>query len=284
MPQVKCKSFDDLIDCLETDYTLTVRDICEKLKITRPTFDTAIKPHIHYVKIGGYVRIDDQNYERSKWNLILNKMEVIQGYDQTYYNKQEFENLIYCHTRFTQQTKKVELTDYIKNETKLENYYMYTKQANAKLSELKDTHKLEIKLALAPIIQELHKMAEHSLYEAMTKNGKRILDTAPNPTKRTLSPAVEVKIPKDIFLQADWQSVSEIAGWGGTSEQAMREIFMDSKIRCEIVLLNKKGKETKIVRYMDDPFAIGDDYSSNSIRRLASCQTLVQYKIKVRLK
>ncbi len=32
MPQVKCKSFDDLIDCLETDYTLTVRDICEKLK------------------------------------------------------------------------------------------------------------------------------------------------------------------------------------------------------------------------------------------------------------
>lgn len=284
MPQVKCKNFYELVDCLETDYTLTVRDICEKLKITRPTFDAAIKPHISYVKIGGYVRIDDENYERSKWNLILKKMEVIQGNDLTYYNKEEFENFIYNHAKFSQQTKKVELTDYIKNETKLENYYMYTKQANAKMSALKDTHKLELKLALAQTIQILRGVAEQSLYESMTKDGKRILDTAPNPTKRTLSPAVEVKIPKDIFLQADWQSVSEIAGWGGTSEQAMREIFMDSKIRCEIVLPNKKGKETKIVRYMDDPFAIGDDYSSNSIRRLAACKTLEQYQIKVRSK
>lgn len=284
MPQVKCKSFDDLIDCLETDYTLTVRDICEKLKITRPTFEAAIKPHISYIKVGGFVRIDEHHYERNRWNAILNKMEIIKGSDLTYYNKPEFDEFIYTHTNFSQQTKIVEMTDYVEKETELSNYYLHTEQAKKLVDRYNACPVISERKLLAMERQGELNAAEKALYKSLTMDGKMIMDTAPNPTKRTLSPAVEVKMPKQEFLKAEWLRVSEIAGWGGTTEQAMRFIFLDSKIRCEIVLPNNKGAETKIVRYMDDPYSIGYDHSSESIRRLAACKTLEQYQIKVREK
>ena len=90
------------IDALRTDYTLTIREICETLHCTRPWVEQFIRPHVHYIYISPKI-LDIAG-------IFLEKSLV----DSIWLNRQEFEELVRNNIAFcSRQTIRVPVEYFI---------------------------------------------------------------------------------------------------------------------------------------------------------------------------
>ena len=224
-----------LLKALETEYTISMRDVCRMLKCTRPWVNEYVRPFVHYVYISnGY----------SKKTAPFTKLASLalgrDVKDSIWFNKEEFLNFI--HTGFkrcTRQTIRIGL-DQIIQEDKLADFrrdYLYYAEQMRKAS-----------LNNVKLCNEYRKQRDCLIENSLSSVGQEVFLNLPDKYRRSECPAVEVVIPD--FSLDDLIAVHDILDYGDTSEMVYRELFSQGYCKLELELEGKSEKRSKKVYYL----------------------------------
>lgn len=203
------------IDALRTDYTLTIREICETLHCTRPWVEQFIRPHVHYIYISPKI-LDIAG-------IFLEKSLV----DSIWLNRQEFEELVRNNIAFcSRQTIRVPV-EYFIDPILLNGFRKWYQSIQNELAacreEMQSLRNFGIITEKLRTYNSLKKSVDKEIaYYALPK-WRDLIENRPNRYKRTKTAEYASTIPA--FELSDLVSVYDIMEYGDSSEMIYRQIF-----------------------------------------------------------
>lgn len=242
-PTVQHEKWADLLEALQTTYTISFKEVCRILRASRPWANQYVKPFVPYVFINSSQR-GDTSSGKINWvrmaAMQLNRPEMTES---VWFNRADFQTFITTAvSSCTKQTKAIPLT-YLMPESDIEGFV--TERA-----ELRQ----QMKEALAPQLFAKLSAAYHMLPYRYFKNDpatKKLLEGQVRITERTKAPAIKVPLPSD-FME-HWQAPHDLKDYGDADETIYRLLFQKGAIRIELRLKDETGKVGTKVFYMLDP-------------------------------
>lgn len=253
---VKFKSWGDLILALETDYTVSFKQVCRILKTSRSWVTKYIRPFVRTAYISSGIRADGS--KGVNWLLIASKHLDRQITESVWFHKEDLENFIgNSIVSVTKQTKRIPLTFFVPD-SECESYVSNRQRIKEEIKSTKDTKEIE------QLYKELEKTEKaqiegfliHDLDKYHLFKSRRAKQT-----DRTKTPAVNVPLP-DNYVD-NWKAVHDLKDYGDADETIYRSLFSSGSIRIELQFKDEKGNLGKKIFYVDDPDPIESRYGDD---------------------
>lgn len=223
---------------LNTEYDLTIKEMCNILKCSRSWANKYLKPHLHYIYISNgsgkspdYLQIASSELEK-------------QMTETTWYSRKEFEALIKNHiTSITRQTKKIPIEKLIKPK-----YINDFKNEFPKIETLKELiNNGDIKNYM-----KLVKLRDEVINKYGTEIGKKMWKDKPSEYCRTKTTTILCDLnPNDIDLNK-LQAVHDLKNYGDTDEEIYRLLFKKGTYRLVLELPDIDGEVSQKVYYLEE--------------------------------
>lgn len=235
---------------LESDYTLSIRQICKILMSNRSWVNRFIKPNVHHIYLSNgkgakrgvnYVDLAAQYLEREMT-------------ESVWFNADEFINLIKNNISCSRQTARVPIEILISSEH-LQNFLKehitlnYINKSCKTISER----------------MQAYKQRNEVLKKYCSPIGRKVLEDLPDKSKRRLTPAVTCALPEldllksldreyrsSIFNYNELIAVHDIKDYGDTDEEIYRLLFENGLYRVELNLPDINGVMSQKVFYIND--------------------------------
>lgn len=235
-------SFDNWHDCvhaMQTEYTLTFKDLCKRLKCSRSWAVRYLKPHLHYIYLSNGSG-QSPNYVRAA-NRSLDRNETA----STWYSETEFNELIKNYiVSATRQTINIPI-EYLVDRDKVNLFY-----ANfVSLERLNSTKNIN---EYYELIDRRNAVMKH----CATDIGLQIWEDEPSPYKRSETPAIKVT-PNEINTK-QLLAVHDLKDYGDSDEEIYRILFKQGAIRLVLELPDSDGVISQKIYYQKDPLKITD--------------------------
>lgn len=250
-PIVQFGSWKDLIDALDTIYTISFKDACRILRASRPWANQYIKPFVPSVFINSSQRGDASSGKVNWVRMAAMQLDRPDMTESVWFDADAFQafieqSIVSC----TKQTKSVPLT-----------YFMAADRIDEFVTKREDLRK-EIKAAGSPIaIAKLsmeYAMLPYEFFDQKDAAVKQLLDNQVRITERTKAPATPVPLPAN-FME-NWEAPHDLKDYGDADETIYRQLFRSGAIRIELQLQDDAGKIGTKVFYVPDPDPIHADH------------------------
>ena len=247
---VNFEQWEDCVNALDEEYTLTLKDMCKILKCSRAWATRYLKPHLHYIYVG--------NGAGKSANYLLKAKAMLGRSDMnetTWYSKKEFEELIKNNLgQCTRQTILVPIEKLI-DVDKLAFFLKTFTPLDAIIEEFKKNENIEW---LNHTINEHDQIIEQNI-DARFKDAYKDL---PSCYKRTLSPVIPIQKDFKEFDLHNLIAVHDIKEYGDCDETIYRKIFLKGCVRTVLRLPDQNGEISEKVYYVDlkDEF---DEYNDS---------------------
>ena len=239
---VTFENWNDLICALETDYTISLKDVCMQLKSSRTWINQFVRPNVPALYIGSNNRGDSRkgvNWVELARIKLNNEMT-----ESIWFHREEFSKFLdNCTYSVTKQTKSVPVI-YLMTET---NQKQYLQKRNDLQSQIETETSIRQKINL---LQEQKNC--YLDYVKKDKATENLLKNAKSFTKRSEVEPVPVDL-KYTDIKADcWYAVHDLKEYGDIDELIYRKFFTDGYIRIELHFPDKDGVIGKKIFYTKD--------------------------------
>ena len=250
-PIVQFESWKDLIDALDTTYTLSFKDVCRILRASRPWANQYVKPFVPSVFINSSQRGDARSGKINWVRMAAMQLDRPDMTESVWFHTDDFCAYIKgCVTSCTKQTKAVPLT-YLMPADRIEEFV-------AKREDLRQ----EIKAAGSPIaiakLSMAYSLLPYDYFNLENPAVRRLLDNQVRITDRTKAPHTPVPLPTNFMTT--WQAPHDLKDYGDADETIYRDLFRNGSIRIELQLTDEGGKIGTKVFYVRDPEPICADH------------------------
>ena len=241
MKEQRQRTWNELIDDLKNDYTLSIKDVCKLLKASRGWVSKYILPHVDTIYLNSRIR-DGKHMIGVDWVKMVAKKIGREMSESTWINKREFEDLIARSiVSITKQTKSVPVTVLMKPEM-VDTYFAEFEDLLAAADAEGDINKKYVLWAAA---QDVH-------YKYIDDRAAELLKHKCKLTERGKVERVPVDFPADATI-ADFVAPHDIKDYGDTDEEVFRGFFRDGYIRVELAVPDADGVVGSKVYYLPDP-------------------------------
>lgn len=252
MSEPNKRTWAEVIEALRHDYTLTIRDVCQLLKASRPWVNRYIRPHVESIYLNSGKR-GDYSVGPNWVRMASQELERDMTESTWLHQKQLYELLARSIVSVTKQTKSVPLV-YLMDPSVRDQYIQerdeIIKRAEAAKTD-KEFARLEAEFATLPgkFIDEdgLELLGHHC---AITQRGK--VDRVDVPYPGEMNPAL-------------WQAAHDLKTYGDTDEDIYRRLFRDGCIRLELAIPDADGVVGQKIYYVPDPEYIKDEWDDRSL-------------------
>lgn len=227
----KKRTFDEVVNLLENEYTMSIKDGCKRLKCSRPWFNKYVKPYCDFIYLNSGIREDipDSTGQMNWVRYVARLIGRDEMTESTWLCNADVETVIYnAIQKVTRQTIKIP-ADYL-----IQDHDKFIKEYNSLSEELKTLNEnIQKNKDKNKFMEWMEKSRERDLlfYKYLTDNGKELLKKQVKITERTKAEPVEVKLP-DAPIN-EWVAPHDLKGYGDTDESVYRQFFREGYIRVE---------------------------------------------------
>lgn len=225
------------IDSLQGDFTLTLRQMCQFLKVDRSWLNRYVKPHLRYIYLSNGVG-KSANYLEA-YNLVryMNDQNLVT--DTTWYSLSDFESLLnQCFVDITRQTIAVSIDRLILPEKLRYFNQNYRNPHDIWLSMFDNGHDYK---------QEMREH-ENLIRECASEEGWKMYKNRPLKYKRTLCQAVPYQLDKSV-MELELKSAHDMKDYGDTDEEVYRKIFQEGYCRAVLRIPDRNNVFSEKVYY-----------------------------------
>lgn len=229
------RTWEETLELLRTEYTLSLRNICQIMKASREWVNQYISPNVRKIYLDNGYSVNGKT--KVSWtqmaSLFLNDPKYIK--DSIWINEQDFEDLIERNiVSCTRQTIRIPVEmlveedrydDFINEYNDLDTAYQIAQAEVGQASILGYS-------AVFRKCQQAKKRRDNCFREYLSLKGKRLLLSEANVTKRKEVIPVEVPLPVD-YIQ-HWKAPHDLKDYGDVAENIYRMFFRDGYTRIEI--------------------------------------------------
>ena len=239
---VTFQSWEDLIEGLRSDYTLSFKDVCVMLKASRTWVNQYVRPNVPAVYINsnhrGTIKLGVNWVQVASIELEKPMTESIWFHEKDFFNF-----LDSCTFSVTKQTKSIPVT-YLMNEENKTNYLEKMKKLDKQLI-VETSLKKKIKL-----LEEKNKcyidfLKKDNATQYLIENKKTII-------KRKQVEPVPVALNYTSIPTEDWKAPHDLKKYGDADELIYRNFFAEGYIRMELHLPDANGVIGKKIFYTED--------------------------------
>lgn len=231
----KSERWNACIKALQTEYTLTLKDMCKILKCSRSWAVKYLKPHLHYIYLSNGAG-QSANYLRAA-NMVLDRSMS----ESTWYSQNEFLFFVKEHiSDIKRQTINIPIEILIEK-TKMKkfkrNFIPYKEvvqrfRENGNIDEYK----------------ELLEKRDSIVEECATKKGLQLWNDMPSKYKRTDTPAIPCTLENIDITKL--LSVHDLKDYGDSDEEIYRDIFIHGYYKVILEIPDVDGVASKKVYYL----------------------------------
>lgn len=243
------RTWQETLDLLRYDYTLSIRDVCKLLKASRSWVNRYIKPHVRSIYINSNKRAGGTPTFKCNWvQLAALELEKPDMTESTWLNTDDVMDLLRRSVvSITKQTKSVPVKYLMTEDDR--------KQYDAEYAELKKLMALPMPADLrAELWRDINVL--HLKY--VDGDEKKLLKNTCSITKRGDVERIEVEYPGE-FDPTQWIAAHDIKEYGDTDEDVYRKFFRGGFIRIELSMPDENGEVGSKVYYIADPDPIPGD-------------------------
>lgn len=241
-------NWQELLEELRINYTLSYRDVCKILKASRTWVNAYIRPHIKTIYINSNKRGE---YQIGRNWIQLAAIELGKPMTESiWFHKDDFLKFLKeCTYSITKQTKSVPVVSLMSKKQ----HKAYLDEMNCLESDMQNESNLQKKCKL--MIQRKTCYVKYLKQDEFTlklhKKQKSI-------TARTKAEAIPVSL--DILdIYDKWQAPHDLKEYGDTDEAIYRNFFSEGYVRIELHFPDENGCIGKKIFYVPDPDYIKDN-------------------------
>lgn len=238
----------ETLQALKDDFTLSIRDVCGMLKVSRGWVNKYIKPHVESL----YLNSGRRGEYRSGTNWVYIAARVLGRAEMTesvWFHKKQLMDLLACSVvSVTKQTKRVPLVYLIEPEKR----EAYVAERDELRDRLDKTTNFSVSCKLIAELSELYK-------KYMNKDEIAIAEQHCSVTARGAVERIDVNYPGE-FDPKKWVAAHDLKDYGDTDEDVYRMLFKNGYIRIEINIPSADGKESNKIYYIQDPESIKEEW------------------------
>lgn len=234
---------------LENNYTLSIRDICCKLKASRGWVNTYITPNLQD-KIVLPTGLGAGSRSKLNWAYVAGTMLGRKITEKIWYRPRDFENLLGRSIKsVTRQTYCVPCEFFVTD------VKAYSEQYNAlsrELFELRQTESVPINQKFIKAARLEKKRADlwrdfmRDDYVGIITEGECFT------TGRSKVERIPVELKNAVFLVDSWIAPHDIKSYGDTDEIMFRRFFNEGYYRIELGFESKEGRSCRKMYYIRD--------------------------------
>lgn len=244
------RTWPQVLSALEYTHTMSVRDICQKMKASRSWCNRYVLPHVDQIYLNSNIRYNKQAALKVNWvqeaSIALNRDYMK---DSIWCSAADFEALIERSIiGATRQTRKLPLELLLKDP-------LAYKARHEELKEKMDAAMAEARRSRKRAdIQEslrLQKEYRNLYFQFLNETGEKLLQNPPRVAERGKVPRVNYdgKIPE----MDEWVAPHDLKGYGDTDEMIYRQLFSAGQIRIELAIPDADGVVGEKIYYVADP-------------------------------
>lgn len=229
----------EVVEALQTIYTISLRDICQALQAHRPWVRRFVQPHVHYI------------YLSALWTRIAR----LEATDLVHCNRDEFVELIRNSMECSRQTINIpELLmvaprhrrAYLKENARWQTYIEELEYAVAKR-----------KIGAFSELVEAREAKERAYLEALDEEAREAIETV-DIRHRSLIAPTPVPMPADFDPclaggSKNFSTAAAMKTWGDTDELIYRALYDQGRIRMALRLPDADGCISEKVYYFLNP-------------------------------
>lgn len=238
--------WSDIVHALKNTHTISTKGICESLKTSRTWVNRYILPHVNSIYISNGIISGEK--VSVQWTKIAEREIGRELVETTWFDTEEYLNLLSQHITVSRQTRKIPMEMLFKNP---EEYIMKRKLLEKEYEEEK-RKKNKDKAKLQGILYEAKKLEE----ECMSKSGKKVFTEGKTfITKRSDAEFMEIRVPEDFVRQtlSSWTTPHSEKDYGDTDEKVHRKFFREGYLKIVLEMPDADGVLGKKVFYVKDP-------------------------------
>lgn len=247
------RTWGEVLDALENDYTLSIRDVCRLLKASRQWVNRYIIPHVDAIYLNSNRRGEFQIGQN--WvKMAARALDREDMTESTWLHKEQVYDLLRRSVvSVTKQIKSVPLV-WLIDEGSREGYL---RESEALKERLKTIHnpvegkELVVQLAALP-------------GRYIDKDGLALLNTHCGITQRGTAERLAVEYPGE-FDPAKWVAAHDIKDYGDTDEDVYRRLFRGGYVRIELCIPDKNGEAGNKTYYVEDPTFIPNEWNDRAL-------------------
>lgn len=245
----KFNTWEHLLQALEDEYTISLKDVCKMLKVSRNWVNEYIRPYVKAIYISnGY------GAGKTDWVKIAS-IELNKPFTESlWFHEKDFYSYVYKNiSSVTKQVKKVPKVYFMTDENRKE--YLDEYAQIQKNIEMENNIKKKLQM-----IKTLGNCDRKYIKDDIDIK-KMIQDKAIH-TKRNDTCRISVPMP-DIAI-SEWQAVHDIKEYGDIDETIYRKLFMEGYIRIELKFPDKTNTNIgNRIYYVPDPEPIKANLDNN---------------------
>ena len=247
------RTWDEVLNALEHDYTMSIRDVCRLLKASRPWVNRYIKPHVDTIYLNSNRRGEYQIGQN--WvKLAAQLLEREEMTDSTWFHTKALYALLERSVvSVTKQTKSVPLV-YLIDEMQREGYLKERDELRARLN----------KVITAKEEQDLIAQLVNLPGRYIDEDGLELMKHHCGITQRGKVERIDVDYPGE-FDPTKWIAAHDIKDYGDTDEDVYRHLFRRGCIRIEICIPDADGVPGNKIYYVEDPMFIKNEWDERAL-------------------
>ncbi len=240
---VTFESWKDLIEALQSNYTLSFKDVCMMLKSSRTWVNQYVRPNVHSVYIKSNYRGDVK--KGINWVQVASIQLGKPMTESIWFHKEEFFQFLNdCTYSVTKQTKSVPVA------------YLMTSENKEKYFFLIDKLDKEIMNEETPIKRKWELIEEknscHIDFLKQDTETQTLIENAKSITKRKEVKPVPIQLKYTDIPTEYWQAPHDLKEYGDADELIYRKFFAEGYIRIELHLPDTNGVLGKKIFYTHD--------------------------------
>ena len=238
---VEKRTWAEVLEALEHDYTLSIRDVCRLLKASRPWVNRYIKPHVDTIFLNSNRRAGHQagpNWVKMA-GMIIGKDDITES---TWYHKDQLYKLLSRSiVSITKQIKSVPLLSLMPEDLRPK-YLAEKEDLNDRLDRTENAREEK------ELIEQLMNLPGKYLED----DAMELISHHVGITQRGQAERLEVAYPGE-FAPELWVAAHDIKDYGDTDEDVYRHFFRNGYIRIELNVPDANGEVGAKVFYIPDP-------------------------------
>lgn len=250
------ETWEQLLEALQTEYTLSFKDVCKLFKASRSWVTQHIKPYVKSIYITNNRRGNAQH--GADWlymaSMVLNRRIT----ESIWFHTEELFDFIEnnCIYSITKQTKSVPVSYLMSDQNKK----LYLKELKERQQEIEQEENYYKKLDLKLELRECY-----IKYLNTDEKTQKLYENTQDTTKRKLAEAVPVDNIKIQDIYDIWVAPHELKDYGDSDELIYRKFFREGYIRIELHIPDVNGCVGKKIFYIPDIECLPSEKNESSI-------------------
>ena len=237
------RTWKETLHLLDTEYTTSIKDVCQTLKTSREWVNRYIRPHARtiYVNTNNY---DSDKKRKTNYLFVASKTIGKELVGSTWMHTGDVNNLLLQSiVSCTKQTKYIDVACLMTRSDAQD----YCRKYKVLLDDMKHSVLFPHRFA------ELYKKSISLHLEYLDADAQELLKNQCSVTERTKVDRIDVAYPRHTNPQFGWIAIHDIKEYGDTDEAVYRKLFREGAIRIELAVPDANGICGQKVYYIEDP-------------------------------